>query len=200
MALSTGGIAAPKIPRLISKFRAPTSAWRLIHRHIRLWPNAWRWRRLPGRVATRHLQHRAVIRLQQFRASPGLFHAEHRFCTAVVDDLEGAGAIGLRVGQAMNSCTRAIDRNFQAQAVSGGTPEGPEQLVAISHSLHQLAKFVHLAPMPQNGLAEDKSQGHFIGQGFEGAGRTLAVGKKRVRPGPEVAVPVSAVVALQTEA
>lgn len=53
--------------------------------------------------------------------------------------------------------------------------------------------------MPENRLAEHQSQGHLIHQSFERARRTLRPRKVRVCPSPEIAMPISAVMALHAK-
>src|ERR1035438_4364301 len=50
--------------------------------------------------------------------------------------------------------------------------------------------------MPQHRFAKDKAEGHFVYQSFQCACPSIGAGKIGMRPGPEVAMAVAAVVAL----
>src|SRR5271165_907245 len=54
--------------------------------------------------------------------------------------------------------------------------------------------------MPQHRFSKDQSKWHLIDQRFERARRRIAPRKIRVRPSPEVAMPIPAIVSLHSEA
>ncbi len=53
--------------------------------------------------------------------------------------------------------------------------------------------------MPEHGFAKDQPEWHFVDQCFQRAGARIGAGKICMRPSPEVAMPVSTVVSLNSE-
>src|ERR1039458_9015792 len=80
----------------------------------------------------------------------------------------------------------------------------PPQFMWLSSDLLQIPEFVRLPLMPEHRFAKDQPEWHFVYQGFECAcfpcARTaVGAGKIGMGPSPEVAMPVSAVVSLNSE-
>src|SRR5216684_4928755 len=86
--------------------------------------------------------------------------------------------------------------HFQARASRVGALQFPSKLSRIALSLAEFSKGVHLPIVPQHGLAKYQAKRHFINQRLEGCTLAPRVREMDMRPGPEISVPVSAVVTL----
>ena len=100
----------------------------------------------------------------------------------------------------MDARPSAIDRCFQSESTLCGTMKIPRQFVWISSDLLQIPEFVFFSLMPEHRFAKDQPEGHFVYQCLQCARTSHRSGKIRMRPSPEVAMPVSAVVSLHSEA
>lgn len=98
----------------------------------------------------------------------------------------------------MHARTTAVDRRLKAYPVSRRAGKLPLHCFAIAHFL-QLPEDVLLPVVPEHGFAKDKAERHFVGQGFQRRRRFAVPWKVRMGPGPEVTMPVSAVMSLHTE-
>src|SRR5208282_422122 len=118
-------------------------------------------------LAADHLQYGPHTRLQGFDGHARPLQAEYRFRQAVVGDFKAAGTVGLHVGKTMDARTRASDRSFQSEPMLRRTSKIPQQFIGIPSDLLQISEFVILPLMPQNRLAKDQPEWHFVYQGFE---------------------------------
>ena len=99
----------------------------------------------------------------------------------------------------MNAGTRPIDHHVQPQSILRSATKIPPQCIRVPSALLQIPKLVHHAFMPQHRFAKHQSKGHLVYQRFHCARPSARPRKIRVRPSPEVAVTVSAVVSLHSE-
>jgi len=118
---------------------------------------------------------------------------------AIIRDFEAARAVRLQIREAMHIGTTSIDDCIQ-EKVAAGTPEIPAHVFSNIPDFSEVSKSVLLSVVPEHGLAKHQSEWHLVDQSFQRGRRLPASGKVGMSPGPEVAVTVSAVVALQPEA
>jgi len=100
----------------------------------------------------------------------------------------------------MDARPSAVDRRFQSPSVLLSTTKIPRKFIGrISSDLLQIPELVFFPIMPEHRFAKDQSEWHFVYQCFQCARRCAGQGKIRMRPSPEVAMPVSAVVSLHSK-
>jgi hypothetical protein len=99
----------------------------------------------------------------------------------------------------MDARSGAIDDRIQLQSVFSGAAKTPIEFVCISPDVLQIPKFVLLPIMPEHRFAKDKPERHFVGERFQSARARAHAGKMRMRPSPEVAMPVSTIVSLNSD-
>ena len=91
-----------------------------------------------------------------------------------------------------------VDRRFQPKLVSTGAAEIPLHGLSVA-SFAQVPEDVLLSIVPKHSFAKDQSERHLVDQRFQSRCGVAVARKVDVRPRPEVAMPVAAVVSLQSK-
>ena len=99
----------------------------------------------------------------------------------------------------MHTWSAPIDRGFQPHSIPRCAAKIPLKILAAVAGILQISKHLLLSFMPQHCFAKDQSKGHLIDQRFQRARRAARPGKICMRPRPEIAMPVSAVMPLHSE-
>jgi len=99
----------------------------------------------------------------------------------------------------MDARPGTIDDRIQLQSAFSGAPKTPIEFVCISPDVLQISEFVFLPIMPEHRFTKDKPERHFVGERFQSARGCARAGKMRMRPSPEVAMPVSTIVSLNSD-
>ena len=100
----------------------------------------------------------------------------------------------------MSASSTAVDYGFETKSTTRATSEFPMHCITSAADFAEIAKNVFFPVMPKNGLVEDEREWHLVDQGFQRGRRLAGPRKVGMHPSPKVAVPVSAVVALNSEA
>jgi len=99
----------------------------------------------------------------------------------------------------MNPRPAAVQSNFQLRSILGDSTKSPLRINSIFRDFAESIEEVGLAFVPEYGPAKDKAQRQVVHQGFERAWGCRGAVEVRMRPGPEAAMPVAAIVALQAK-
>ena len=91
-----------------------------------------------------------------------------------------------------------IESCRQLQAGFRGATKIPRKFAEIL-TLLQISELMLLSVMPEHRLAKHQPKGHVVNQSLERARRCAGPEKIRVRPPPEAAMPISAIVPLYSE-
>lgn len=100
----------------------------------------------------------------------------------------------------MEPSPTAIQADLDSRFIAAGRAKVPAQILPVEVGVLQISEEVRLVLMPENRFAEDEAEGHVIGQDFERAGGPPGPQKINMRPSPETAVPIAAIVALHAKA
>src|ERR1700690_2412368 len=99
----------------------------------------------------------------------------------------------------MDARSSAIDCYFHSASILRRRTKGPTKSIRISSDIFELPEFVLLPLMPEQRFAKDQPEGHFVHQCLQCSRTCVGAGEMRMCPSPEVAMPVSAVVSLNSE-
>ena len=119
--------------------------------------------------------------------------------TAVVRDLERARAVGPYVGQSMDGGRAALDFRHNL-AVASGSVKGPSHVLPIAQRFLYPSKLMRLTLMPEDSLAEAKSEWHLICKCFQRGDSSLGLREAGVHPCPELSMTEPAIVPLHARA
>src|SRR5712664_2546801 len=114
----------------------------------------------------------------------------------VVRHFKPVRTIRLHIRKTMHKPFSPADIHFNACAPRIGAFQFPAELPCIAHALAEFAKAVLRLVVPEHSLAKYHAKGHLIGQRLKGGTSAPRARKMDMRPGPEMTVPVSAVVPL----
>src|SRR5258708_4927299 len=110
----------------------------------------------------------------------------------VVRHFKPPRTIRLHIRKTMHKPFSPADIHFNACAPRIGAFQFPAELPCIAHALAEFAERVLLIFVPEHGLAKYQAKRHLIGQRLKGGTSASRAWKMDMRPGPEVAVPGSA--------
>src|SRR5438552_18694575 len=99
----------------------------------------------------------------------------------------------------MHAGALSINGYFKAHSISRCADKLPLHRFALICNFTQVVKNIWLRFMPQYGFAKHKSERHLVDQGLQRACRAFTLRKIDVRPSPEVAMTVPAIMALDAE-
>ena len=99
----------------------------------------------------------------------------------------------------MHARSASVDRRFQPHSIPPGTAKIPLKILAGVLAFLQTSELILLSFVPQHCFAKDESERHLVNQRFQRARRSAGPQKIRMRPCPEIAMPVSAVMSLHAE-
>ncbi len=91
-----------------------------------------------------------------------------------------------------------VDRRFQPKLVSASAAESPLHVGSVA-GFTQVPEDVLLSIVPKHGSAKDQSERHLVDQRFQSRCGFAVARKVGVGPRPEVAMPVAAIVSLQSK-
>src|SRR5215467_11592918 len=99
----------------------------------------------------------------------------------------------------MQTCPSAVDRNLQLETGPVAGLEVPTELPHVRPGVFNLPKNLRLAFVPQHRLTKRQPERHLVFQRLKSARRCAGTGEVSVHPGPEIAMPVATIVALETK-
>jgi hypothetical protein len=94
----------------------------------------------------------------------------------------------------------SVDCGLQLESISSATAEIPLKLFLPSRDFAKLAEYVPFSVVPQHCFPKNQAEWHLVDQRFQRAGWSVGSQKISVRPAPKVAMPVSTIVSLNSEA
>ena len=99
----------------------------------------------------------------------------------------------------MHTRASSVDHGLEAEPIARDAVKLPLHVVPVACFL-QVSEDVLLSIVPEHSLAKDQAERHVVDQRFQGGRRLAGPWEVRVCPGPEAAMPVSAIVSLHSEA
>src|SRR5579864_2531049 len=99
----------------------------------------------------------------------------------------------------MQTRTATVDLSLYSDSISRNTSNFPLHVFPVTSGFIQTAEDVLLSVVPQHRFAKDQSERHLVDQRLQGSRGSAGSRKVRVGPSPEVPMPVSTVVSLDSE-